>query len=48
MAGSWHDTPVLAREGLPAGHAIDGPALILDSVSTTIVEPGWRSLPACS
>ena len=43
MAGGWHDTPVLAREGLPAGHAIDGPALILDSVSTTIVEPGWRA-----
>ena len=43
MAGVWHDTPVLAREGLPAGHAIDGPALILDSVSTTIVEPGWRA-----
>ncbi len=43
MAGAWHDTPVLAREGLPAGHAIDGPALILDSVSTTIVEPGWRA-----
>ena len=43
MAGTWHDTPVLAREGLPAGHGIDGPALILDSVSTTIVEPGWRA-----
>ncbi len=43
MAGTWHDTPVLAREGLPAGHANDGPALILDSVSTTIVEPGWRA-----
>ena len=43
MAGAWHDTPVLSREGLPAGHAIDGPALILDSVSTTIVEPGWRA-----
>jgi 5-oxoprolinase (ATP-hydrolysing) len=43
MAGAWHDTPVLAREGLPAGHGVDGPALILDSVSTTIVEPGWRA-----
>jgi 5-oxoprolinase (ATP-hydrolysing) len=43
MAGAWHDTPVLAREGLPVGHGVDGPALILDSVSTTIVEPGWRA-----
>jgi 5-oxoprolinase (ATP-hydrolysing) len=41
MAGAWHDTPVLAREGLPAGHALDGPALIIDPVSTTVVEPGW-------
>jgi 5-oxoprolinase (ATP-hydrolysing) len=43
MAGVWRDTPVLAREGLPVGHGVDGPALILDSVSTTIVEPGWRA-----
>ncbi|RXD05034.1 5-oxoprolinase [Sphingomonas sp. UV9] len=43
MAGAWHDTPVLAREGLLTGHGIDGPALILDSVSTTTVEPGWRA-----
>ncbi|WP_380782324.1 hydantoinase B/oxoprolinase family protein [Sphingomonas sp. R86520] len=43
MAGTWHETPVFARDGLPAGHRVDGPALILDSVSTTIVEPGWRA-----
>ncbi|MES3153365.1 hydantoinase B/oxoprolinase family protein [Sphingomonas faeni] len=43
LAGAWHDTPVLAREGLPAEHALDGPALIIDPVSTTVVEPGWRA-----
>ena len=43
LAGAWHDTPVLAREGLPTGHAVDGPALIIDPVSTTVVEPGWRA-----
>ncbi len=42
MAGALHDAPVLAREGLPAGHIVDGPALIIDPVSTTVVEPGWR------
>jgi 5-oxoprolinase (ATP-hydrolysing) len=41
MAGTWHDTPVLARDGLPVGHTLDGPALIIDPVSTTVVEPGW-------
>ena len=43
MAGAWHDTPVLAREGLPAGHAVDGPALMIDPMATTVVEPGWRA-----
>ena len=43
LAGAWHDTPVLAREGLPTGHAVDGPALIIDPMSTTVVEPGWRA-----
>ena len=43
MAGTWHETPVLAREGLPAGHALHGPALIIDPVSTTVVEPGWHA-----
>jgi 5-oxoprolinase (ATP-hydrolysing) len=41
MAVAWHDAPVLAREGLPIGHALDGPALIIDPVSTTVIEPGW-------
>ncbi|MFC3580371.1 hydantoinase B/oxoprolinase family protein [Sphingomonas hylomeconis] len=41
MAGAWHDTPVWARDGLPAGHRLDGPALIIDPVSTTVVEPDW-------
>ncbi|WP_374942622.1 hydantoinase B/oxoprolinase family protein [Sphingomonas sp.] len=43
LAGAWHDTPVLAREGLPAGHGIAGPALVIDASSTTVVEPGWRA-----
>lgn len=43
MAGAWRDTLVLAREGLPAGHAVEGPLLIIDTVSTTVVEPGWRA-----
>jgi 5-oxoprolinase (ATP-hydrolysing) len=43
LASAWHDTPVFAREGLPAGHDISGPALIIDSSATTVVEPGWSA-----
>ena len=42
MAGSWHDVPLFAREGLAAGFATLGPAIIIDPVSTTVVEPGWQ------
>ncbi|RJG54429.1 5-oxoprolinase [Sphingobium terrigena] len=35
--------PVHDRAGLAATSIIDGPALIIDPVSTTVVEPGWRA-----
>ena len=35
--------PVHDRAGLAATSIIDGPALIIDPVSTTAVEPGWRA-----
>ncbi len=35
--------PVCARETLRAGHAIDGPALIVESHATTLLPPGWRA-----
>ena len=35
--------PVHDRAGLSAHSVIDGPALIIDPVSTTAVEPGWRA-----
>jgi 5-oxoprolinase (ATP-hydrolysing) len=37
------DAPVHDRAGLSADSLIDGPALIIDPVSTTAVEPGWRA-----
>ncbi len=43
MAGGRHDTPVHDRAGLAAGATVDGPALLIDPVSTTAVEPGWRA-----
>lgn len=36
-----HISQVFRREGLGAGRRVDGPAIIVDSTSTTVVEPGW-------
>lgn len=35
--------PVFGRAGLTLDSIVDGPALISDPVSTTVVEPGWRA-----
>ncbi|CAN0398227.1 unnamed protein product, partial [Discosporangium mesarthrocarpum] len=43
MAGAMHDAPVWDRAALPAGFAIDGPAIIREANATTLVEPGWRA-----
>jgi len=43
MAGAPHETPLYDRAALAAGFETDGPAIIVDAVSTTIVEPGWRA-----
>lgn len=41
-AGERHATPLYRREDLACGFTAAGPALIVDPVSTTVVEPGWR------
>ncbi|WP_326525088.1 hydantoinase B/oxoprolinase family protein [Sphingomonas sp.] len=41
MAGAVHDTPVHHRDTLAAGTTIAGPALVIDPVATTVIEPGW-------
>ena len=43
LAGADHPTPVHHRDGLTANATIPGPALILESTGTTIVEPGWSA-----
>ena len=42
-ADAWHDTPFLERGQLRPGDAVDGPAVIVEPVATTVVEPGWRA-----
>ncbi|TQV82537.1 hydantoinase/oxoprolinase family protein [Exilibacterium tricleocarpae] len=36
-------TAILQREHLRAGTVIDGPALVCEQVSTTLVSPGWQA-----
>lgn len=43
FCGGWRQTPVHARDGLQPGDAIDGPAIIIETTATTVVEPGWRA-----
>ena len=40
--GSWQDAPVYDRDALQPGDRIDGPAIVIESTSTTIVDPGWQ------
>ena len=44
MDGRTHDTPFVDRETLPAGSAVDGPAVVIEANSTTILEPGWQAV----
>ena len=48
FGGVEHETPVFRRDALAAGDAVDGPAILLESTATTVVEPGWRAGLAAS
>jgi 5-oxoprolinase (ATP-hydrolysing) len=39
--GSWHDAPVVKREGIGPGATVMGPALVIEPHQTVVVEPGW-------
>jgi 5-oxoprolinase (ATP-hydrolysing) len=43
MAGRDWQTPVFRRADLDATFLQPGPALIVDDLSTTVVEPGWQA-----
>ena len=42
VAGRWRDVPFLERTDLDFGMRADGPALVAEDHSTTVVAPGWR------
>jgi 5-oxoprolinase (ATP-hydrolysing) len=37
----FFDTPVYQRQQLGAGASVNGPAIIVEATSTTVIEPGW-------
>ena len=37
----WQQVPLWTREALPPGQPLQGPALVLDPISTLVLEPGW-------
>ena len=43
LAGAAHAVPVYRREALAGRQALVGPVLILDPVSTVVVEPDWTA-----
>ncbi len=44
MEDHWLDTPFYQRTSLIEGQALNGPAVVLDSTATIVVEPGWRAV----
>ena len=46
--GEPRETPVYRRDALTPGGTVDGPAILLESTATTVVEPGWCAEIAAS
>ena len=42
FGGAWSDTALLARSALAADATVEGPALVEEMGSVTVVPPGWR------
>ncbi|MFD5634235.1 hydantoinase B/oxoprolinase family protein [Streptomyces sp. NPDC127077] len=41
--GAWHEVPLHQRRQLPPGETVDGPAIIAEAGTTTVVDDGWRA-----
>ncbi|MEH2380928.1 MAG: hydantoinase/oxoprolinase family protein [Nostoc sp.] len=39
----WHDTPVYRRQDLQPEDSINGPAIVVEKISTIVVEPNWEA-----
>jgi 5-oxoprolinase (ATP-hydrolysing) len=43
FGGTSHETAFYERAGLAPGNRISGPAVVVESTSTTVLEPGWSA-----
>jgi 5-oxoprolinase (ATP-hydrolysing) len=43
LSGEWRKIPVWARDEIASGTKLEGPALIVESHATTVLEVGWRA-----
>ena len=41
--GAFHDAPVVLRDQMQPGQRVVGPALIIESIGTIVIEPGWTA-----
>ncbi|MEM9266031.1 MAG: hydantoinase B/oxoprolinase family protein [Cyanobacteria bacterium P01_F01_bin.13] len=41
--GEWHDSPIYQRTDLLPNDVIQGPALIIESTGTNVIEPDWSA-----
>jgi len=41
--GGWHEAAVFTRDQLKPGHAVAGPAILIEPHQTIVVEDGWRA-----
>jgi 5-oxoprolinase (ATP-hydrolysing) len=41
--GHWAEVPLLQRESMLPGDSVNGPAIIAEPGSTTVVDPGWAA-----
>ncbi len=39
----WRDIPIYQRDSINSGTTVQGPAIILESTGTNVVEPGWSA-----
>jgi N-methylhydantoinase A len=43
FAGRWHEAPVVRRDSLVPGERLEGPAIVEEFGTTTVVPPAWRA-----
>jgi 5-oxoprolinase (ATP-hydrolysing) len=43
IENAWRMAPIYLREALAPGARVFGPALIIETISTIVVEPGWEA-----